>query len=248
MPGMLLSHRAERTRTPTCPLQPLEIEAADAFVLDFIYLDEDLAVINKAPGIALLADRSGAPCLWDSLRAEFGKPYIVHRLDKGTSGVLAIARNQATQSRLTKAFQARAVRKFYLAHVTGSVAVRGSGVVELPLRPGRKNRYRVAGPRAGILRKGDRWCLQDAGEGYPSCTRFRVLRNDPAQSRLLLQPTTGRTHQLRVHLSWIGHPVVGDTLYGKPDAPEQRAERLMLHALRLFLPGYPPMTAAPNGL
>ena len=217
-------------------------------MLDVIYLDEDLAVVNKPSGISLLADRSGAPCLWDSLRAELGKPFLVHRLDKGTSGVLAVARNQATQSRLTRAFREHAVRKLYAARVTGRLHVEGTGVIDLPLRRGRKSRYRVAGLRAGITRTTDRWFHTRPQEGSSSFTRFRVLRHDTRTTSLLLRPVTGRTHQLRVHLSWIGHPVVGDTLYGKPNSPEQRAGRLMLHALRLHLPGYPPMSAEATGL
>ena len=216
-------------------------------MLDIIHIDKDLAFINKPPGVSLLADRSGAPCLWDSLKTELGKPFLVHRLDKGTSGVLAVARNQATQARLTRAFHNRLVRKIYLARVTGSPRVRGTGVIDLPLRPGRKNRYRVAGPREGIVRTRDRWHHPEANNGHPSCTRFRMLHRDAHGSCLLLQPITGRSHQLRVHLSWIGHPVVGDSLYGNPAAPAQRAERLMLHALRLKLPGYPPITAAAEG-
>ena len=211
--------------------------------LHIIHIDSNLAFIDKPPGVSLLADRSGAPCLWESLKAELGKPYLVHRLDKGTSGVLAVARNRATQARLTRAFHDRLVRKAYLARVTGRMRVRGTGVIDLPLRPGRKNRYRIAGPRDGIERSGDRWFHAAADGGHPSRTRFRVLRRDDQGSCLLLQPVTGRTHQLRVHLSWVGHPIVGDSLYGTPGAPAQRAERLMLHALRLKLPGYPPITA-----
>lgn len=214
---------------------------------DIIRIDGDLAFVNKPPGIPLLADRSGAPCLWDSLKAELGKPYLVHRLDKGTSGVLAVALNQATQSRLTRAFRKRQVRKIYLARVTGRMLVRGTGLIDLPLRPGRKSRYRVAGPRDGIVRSGDNWFHPAADGGHPSRTRFRVLHRDDRGTSLLLQPVTGRTHQLRVHLSWIGHPVIGDRLYGNPAAPAQRAGRLMLHALRLRLPGYPAITASAEG-
>lgn len=215
-------------------------------MLEYIYLDDDLAVVNKPSGVALLADRSGAPCLWDSLREELGKPLLVHRLDKGTSGVLAVARNRATQSRLTRAFQQRDVRKIYLARVRGTLRVRGTGTIDLPLRPGRKSRYRVAGNRNGIVRRADCWLHTAPDEGHPSCTRFRVLHAQAANTCLLLQPLTGRTHQLRVHLSWIGHPILGDNLYGSPDAPEQRAQRLMLHALHLRLPGYLRMTAPPK--
>ena len=228
-----------RLPRPSNPAQPPRVPPP----LEIIHIDGNLAFVNKPPGISLLADRSGVPCLWDSLKSELGRPCLVHRLDKGTSGVLAVARNQATQSRLTRAFRDRSVRKIYLARVTGNLQVRGTGCIDLPLRPGRKSRYRVAGSRAGIVRSGDVWRHPGADGGHPSRTRFRVLRRDPHGTCLLLEPITGRTHQLRVHLSWIGHPVVGDNLYGNPAAPAQRAQRLMLHALRLRLPGYPAITA-----
>ncbi len=233
-----------RARSPGCGQSRRQRRYRRTQLIDFIYLDADLAVINKPSGVALLADRGGAPCLWDELREQLGRPLLVHRLDKGTSGVLAVARNRATQSRLTRAFQQRTVRKSYLALAVGPLHLRGTGCIDLPLRAGRKSRYRIAGPRHGIVRDGNRWFHANPEPGYASQTRLRVLRSGASGCCLLLQPLTGRTHQLRVHLSWIGHPILGDTLYGKPKALEQRADRLMLHALRLKLPGYPPMTAA----
>jgi tRNA pseudouridine32 synthase/23S rRNA pseudouridine746 synthase len=204
-----------------------------------LYRDSRLVVLDKPAGLSVLADRSGASCLWNSLPALIGgKPYLVHRLDKGTSGVLLVACDQQTQSTLTRAFGQRTVHKFYLAWVTGELACAGTGTIDLPLRPGRKSRYRVAGPREAIVRNGERWTLtrRDA-EGLDALTRLRVLARVHGRTLLLLAPRTGRTHQLRVHLAWIGHPIVGDSLYGRPDAPEQTAERLMLHCHRLVLPG-----------
>jgi len=211
-----------------------------------LYRDAQLVALHKPAGISLLADRSGAPCLWDELPALIeGKPYLVHRLDKGTSGVLLVARDQPTQSALTRAFAGRRVGKFYLAWVTGTMTCTGTGTIDLPLRPGRKSRYRVAGPRDAIVRRGERWTLtkRDA-EGVDALTRFRVLARTRGRTLLLLAPRTGRTHQLRVHLAWIGHPIVGDSLYGRPGAPEQSAARLMLHCHRLVLPGHGAFRAA----
>jgi 23S rRNA-/tRNA-specific pseudouridylate synthase len=219
-----------------------------------------LAVLAKPAGVALLADRAGAPCLWDALPDLLGgKPYLVHRLDKGTSGVLLVALDQPTQSALTRAFNRREVRKFYLAWVVGSLAGAPPGVagekpyegrtrtVDLPLRPGRKSRYRVAGQRADIREDARGWTLsRTEPEGHASLTRLRVLADGPRRSLVLLEPRTGRTHQLRVHLSWIGHPILGDHLYGKPGAPEQAAERLQLHCHRLVVPGWGSF-AAPTG-
>ena len=204
-------------------------------------------VLNKPADVSLLADRSGAPCLWDRLPDLLGgKPYLVHRLDKPTSGVLAIALDAATQKQLTKAFAARTVRKFYLAWVLGDPGPWGR--IDLPLKKGRKSRYRVAGQRADIIRQHHHWRLSTtAADGHESLTGFRRLRRDQERSLLLLMPRTGRTHQLRVHLSWIGHPILGDQLYGKPNDPEQSSDRLYLHAHRLVLPEFGSFKAAVTG-
>ncbi|MEM7216759.1 MAG: RNA pseudouridine synthase [Pseudomonadota bacterium] len=196
---------------------------------------DDLLVLDKPAGVSLLADRSGAPCLWDALRAALApvRPFQVHRLDKGTSGTLLIATSQARQRELTKLFAARRVRKYYAARCVGRPELSGTGFIDLPLRKGRKSRYRVAGPRESIKREDRIWRLApDDGGGHPSQTRLRC-RDD----WLLLQPLTGRTHQLRVHLAWIGHALRGDHLYGRPDDPAQAAPRLLLHCHRLVVPG-----------
>jgi tRNA pseudouridine32 synthase/23S rRNA pseudouridine746 synthase/23S rRNA pseudouridine1911/1915/1917 synthase len=161
----------------------------------------------------------------------------VHRLDKPTSGVLAIALNPAAQKKLTRAFAERQVGKYYLAWVIGDPGP--AGMIDLPLRKGRKSRYRVAGQRADIIERAQSWTLSTPAEdGHASFTRFRRLKVDGERSLLLLKPRTGRTHQLRVHLSWIGHPILGDALYGNPGNPAQAAGRLHLHAHRLVLPGF----------
>jgi RluA family pseudouridine synthase len=209
--------------------------------MEILYRSDDLVALNKPADLSLLRDRSGADCLWESLPDLLGqKPYLVHRLDKPTSGVLILALNPQTQSRITRLFQQRAVRKFYLGLVTGKPASRG--YIDLPLKKGRKNRFRIAGQRSDIslqlsIQKGV-WSLPAATDGHPSQTRYRLLRRIGDRSLLLLNPRTGRTHQLRVHLSWIGYPLVGDAIYGRPDSPEQRADRLYLHSHRLVLPGF----------
>ncbi len=201
-------------------------------------IDADLLVVNKPPGLSVLRDRSGQMDLWQRLSAQFGKLYLVHRIDKATSGLLLIARTQHMQTALTRAFAARLVNKLYLAEVVGQVTLEGTGEIDLPLRKGRKNRYRIAAPRESIERIGDRWqtTLGEAN-GLASSTRFRKLAGNASHSTLALMPRTGRSHQLRVHLAWIGHPIVGDPLYGRPDAPEQQSSRLMLHDARLRVPG-----------
>lgn len=198
-----------------------------------------MVALDKPADVSLLRDRTGDPCLWDMLPEMLGgKPYQVHRLDKGTSGVLLVARDAATQKQLTAAFRERSVRKYYVTWVTG--ALPHGGTVDLPLKKGRKSRYRVAGERRHIRLEDGTWRL--AGPtmpgGLPAATRIRPLRAGSARTLLLAQPLTGRTHQLRVHLSWLGHPILGDHLYGRPDDPAQQAPRLQLHCHRLVVPGF----------
>jgi hypothetical protein len=156
-------------------------------------------------------------------------------LDKGTSGVLLVATSQARQRQLTKAFLKSGpdrVRKYYIARVTQPPSLNGTGLIDLPLRKGRKSRYRIAGPRESITRTGSQWTLPpgtapqqslEAGEaaktGVTAQTRIRRL----SKNQLLLQPLTGRTHQLRVHLAWLGYPIMGDHLYGRPSDPQPLA-------------------------
>ncbi len=202
-----------------------------------LFESDDLLVLNKPSGISLLEDRSGAENLWRMLQSS-GKPFLVHRLDKGTSGVLLVAKSQAVQSALTKLFNAREVRKFYVAKVVGLLHVDQTLTINLPLKPGRKSRYRVAGQRENIERVGNEFLLRGPTEdGFDAVTRVRRLGTSAEHTWLLAQPLTGRSHQLRVHLAWIGHPIVGDHLYGKPNDPVQAAERLFLHCHRLVVPG-----------
>jgi tRNA pseudouridine32 synthase/23S rRNA pseudouridine746 synthase/23S rRNA pseudouridine1911/1915/1917 synthase len=212
-------------------------------MLEVLHRSADLLAIDKPSGISLLADRSGAPCLWDELR-EFLRPdglepLSVHRIDKGTSGVLLVALTRERQSALSHAFAERAVRKFYVARVVGDPSLDGhTGMIDLPLAKGRKSRYRVAGPRERIARERNRWRLAGrAADGYRSLSRLRRISGDRSHTILALQPITGRTHQLRVHLAWIGHPICGDLLYGRPDDPVQQWPRLALHCHRIVVDG-----------
>lgn len=210
-------------------------------VLEVLHRDAGLAVLNKPPDVSLLADRSGAPCLWDTLEDRLGtRPYLVHRLDKGTSGVLLIALNVDTQRNITRAFQKRQVDKFYLAWVAGAFPAGSTLSIDLPLRKGRKSRYRVAGARDHIHRRARGWTLAGTpdADGHESLTRVRRLAGNHGRSLVLAAPVTGRTHQLRVHLAWIGFPILGDHLYGRPGSVEQQASRLQLHCHRVTVPGY----------
>jgi len=202
-----------------------------------LFESAELLVLNKPSGVSLLEDRSGADNLWRALQSA-GKPFLVHRLDKGTSGVLLVAKTQARQSELARLFNAREVRKFYIAKVVGRFPEAKTIAIHLPLMPGRKSRYRVAGKREDIERVGSEFLLKNPMEGgFDAVTRVRSLGTTGEHSWLLAQPLTGRSHQLRVHLAWIGHPIVGDHLYGKPNDSGQTADRLFLHCHRLVVPG-----------
>ncbi len=221
-----------------------------------VYIGADYYVFDKPSGRAVLADRLSSACLWNDLKRllpQGTRPFMVHRLDKGTSGVWVVATSQARQRQLTKAFEAHRVRKYYVARVTKAPKLTGTGLMNLPLTKGRKSRYRVAGAREDIVRSGKCWALT-AGSAHPgaksktpfaSQTRLRRLNN----STLLLQPLTGRTHQLRVHLAWTGSAIKGDHLYGNLNDKAQAWPRLALHCHRLVLPELGSFRASiPDGL
>jgi RluA family pseudouridine synthase len=148
--------------------------------------------------------------------ASAAKLYVVHRLDKETSGVILFARDAAAHRRLSALFETRQVGKAYLAWVLGSPAA-DQGSVDAPLREFGSGRVAVD-PR-----------------GKPSLTRWSVLRRAEGKSLLDVRPETGRRHQIRVHLYSVGHPVMGDDTYGSP-RPVGGAPRLMLHAAELSFP------------
>lgn len=206
-------------------------------MLDVLFEDGSLLVINKPSGVSVLDDRTGAPCLLPALKAAYARPRLVHRLDKGTSGILLVALDRHTQRDLNRAFNARAVRKHYVAVLCGHLPSGRTLTIDLPLRPGRKSRYRVAGLREEIRPTRAGWTI-DAEGGHASVTRVRAIARGEKRTIAAVQPITGRSHQIRVHLSWIGHAIAGDHLYGAPTSKEQAHPRLALHCHRVFAPGY----------
>jgi len=186
-----------------------------------VHCDEALVVIDKPSGLPAVPGRTPVlqDCVSARVQAEFADALVVHRLDMATSGLMVMARGLAAQRRLAAAFARREVDKHYIAVVRGHLPeAPGDGwrEIDLPLAADWPAR-----PRQRV----DREC------GKPSLTRCRVLAHDDERdrTRVELQPLSGRTHQLRVHLLAIGHPIVGDTLYAQADDPPQAA-RLMLHA------------------
>ena len=200
-----------------------------------LHEDESLLVVDKPGGIALLKDRQDPVCLWEQLRDRYGKLYLVHRLDKGTSGVLVLAKSQAVQTRLTRAFEQRTVSKHYLAWVDGSLPIGDTSIADLPLCRGRKSRYRLAGERVRIELTRRCFTVPQDREGVAAITRFRGLRQHGGRTLVAAKPLTGRTHQLRVHLAWLGWPISGDHLYN-PRSRGAPPGDLRLHCAKLVLP------------
>jgi tRNA pseudouridine32 synthase / 23S rRNA pseudouridine746 synthase len=194
---------------------------------DLVYLDELMLVLNKPSGLLSVPGRGPdkQDCLSARVQRRFPDALIVHRLDMQTSGLLAMARGLEAQRAINRAFEQRRVHKRYQAVVDGQVRqpdAEAWGVIDLPLELDWPNRPKH---------------IVDYQNGRPSVTRWRVLGADEARNgtRLELEPVTGRSHQLRVHLQAIGHPILGDDLYASP-AAVARASRLLLHACELSLP------------
>ncbi len=182
------------------------------------YLDEDILVVEK-PTLLLSVPGRGPQkqdCLVSRLSAEHGEVLAVHRLDWETSGLMVLARNKAAHRELSRQFQEREVAKQYIAVVYGDVGAE-RGEVDLPLICDWPNR-----PRQKV----------DMEQGKPSLTRWGLLEKGSDRCRLWLRPHTGRSHQLRVHMLSLGHPILGDPLYAEGEALTM-AERLLLHATQL---------------
>lgn len=183
------------------------------------FADDALLVVEKPAGLLSVPGKgeAGLDCL--SLRVAQCWPdaLVVHRLDMPTSGLMLFARGAQVQRHLSMAFAARQVTKRYAAVVHGLVRD-DAGEVDAPLAVDWPNR-----PRQHV----------DRAHGKPSLTRYRVARREApaARTRVVLEPVSGRAHQLRVHMAWIGHPIVGDALYGGSGGSSGTpAPRLLLHA------------------
>ncbi len=202
------------------PRRKERVISAENIPLDVIYEDEDLAVINKSAGVVVHpAPGNYEHTLVNALLCRFKKlsdinpqrPGIVHRLDKDTSGLLVIAKNNAAHLDLSKQFSLHSIKRKYIALVKGKVEF-DQDVIEVPIgRHPFKRKNMAAG-----LGKNTKFAR----------TRYRTLKRGKGMSLLEVEPYTGRTHQIRVHLAFLGHPVMGDVKYGKNNS----FQRLALHA------------------
>lgn len=195
----------------------------DSPVITPLYIDDTLLVLDKPSGLLAVPGRGAdkQDCLAARVQARYPDALIVHRLDMATSGLMVMARGPAAQRALSKAFAAREVNKRYVAVVAGRLDASQEdwGVIDLPII--------VDWPNRPVR-------IVDHQRGKPSLTRWRVLAYDAgaASTRVELEPITGRSHQLRVHLRELGHPILGDALYAPPEV-QARAGRLLLHACSL---------------
>ena len=202
------------------------LTAADK-TLPLIYADRHLLVLNKPAGLLCVPGRGDdkQDCLSRRVQACFPEALVVHRLDMATSGLLMMARDIAMQRALNRLFERREVHKRYLAVVQGCLPPvqepDGWGLIDLPIA--------LDWPRRPLR-------ITTVPTGKPSQTRWRTVAVDEAanSSRVELEPITGRSHQLRVHLLALGHPILGDALYG-PETVRARSARLLLHACALRL-------------
>jgi 23S rRNA pseudouridine1911/1915/1917 synthase len=209
---------------------PYHLEPDPTIVIEVAYEDDDILVVNKPAGLVV----HPAPGHWQGTLvnalmargdhyggiAGVARPGIVHRLDRDTSGLLIVARNDAAQASVMAQLKARRVRKTYLALVQGAVAA-AVGRIEAPIGRDPKDRKRMA----------------VVPDGRPATTGYRVRERFRDWTLLELDLVTGRTHQIRVHLAALGHPVAGDPVYGTGTSRKgpDGLERLFLHAWRLEL-------------
>jgi 23S rRNA pseudouridine1911/1915/1917 synthase len=199
-------------------LSPLNFKVAE-IDLPIIYEDNDVLVINKPTGIISHArgkffdEPSVASFIRQKTTLGGDRAGIVHRLDRATSGVMICAKNQTALSWLQKQFSERKVKKKYLALVKGELPT-DEGKIDMPIarNPNRPQTFMVS------------------EDGKEAVTFYKVIKTNLNYSLVELTPQTGRTHQLRVHLSRLGHPIIGDELYGGI-----KAKRLMLHAKSLLI-------------
>jgi tRNA pseudouridine32 synthase / 23S rRNA pseudouridine746 synthase len=200
---------------------------------DPVYEDGQLLVLNKAPGISVMGERHGESLV--DLAEAAGEPvHWVHRIDKVTSGLLLLAKTRPAHASLTRQFARRGADKRYLAWAEGT-GLPARATIDLPLRPGRKGTIRVAGDRQaiGYDAAASRFALPPGAidrskPSYDSLTEFAVALVSDGHTLLVVKPVTGRRHQIRVHLAWLGFPIAGDPLFHR--GQDEDGQRTYLHS------------------
>jgi tRNA pseudouridine32 synthase/23S rRNA pseudouridine746 synthase len=187
--------------------------------LDVIHADHEILIVNKPSGLLSVPGKGPhlADCLIARVQVAFPQALLIHRLDRDTSGVMVFALTRHAQRHIGLQFEKRMTKKTYVARVWGMLEPK-KGTVDLPLIVDWENR-----PLQKVCHE----------TGKSAQTDWRVLRNDARESRVRLMPKTGRSHQLRVHMLSLGHPILGDPFYAQGEAREY--ERLMLHSEELRL-------------
>ena len=189
--------------------------------LDIIYQDQDIVVLNKPSGLLSVPGRDA----WhkDSLTTRILRVWpeacVVHRLDMATSGIIILALRKSAQSHMGRQFQQKVIDKTYFARVEG-VIQQESGLIDLPLRCDWENRPRQ---------------IVDFEQGKSSQTEWEVVKREKLTTLVKLTPLTGRTHQLRVHMQQIGHPIIGDEFYATEFGKKIYPHRLALHAASITI-------------
>ena len=186
--------------------------------LNYLYLDDDLIIVEKPSGLLSVPGKTEPDCLESRIKKQHPKALTIHRLDMATSGVMVFAKNPNAQRHIGLQFEKRMIEKTYIARVNGLIE-QDEGEINLPLITDWPNR-----PKQKV-------CHQD---GKASQTFWKVSRRADTSTRVMLFPKTGRSHQLRVHMLAIGHPILGDRLYAD-DATYNQAKRLQLHSHKLKL-------------
>ena len=182
--------------------------------LEIIHQDHEVLVVSKPSGLLSVPGKGAhlADCLLSRVQAAFPEALLVHRLDRDTSGVMVFALTPHAQRHLGLQFEKRQVKKAYVARVWGELTER-AGTIDLPLIVDWPNRPKQ---------------MVDHANGRSAVTDWRVMRRGENETRVRLYPKTGRSHQLRVHMREIGHPILGDPFYAEGAA--QDYPRLMLHS------------------
>lgn len=185
-----------------------------------VYHDDYIVAVDKPSGLLSVKGigLEKMDCVAVRVASAIEGARIVHRLDMDTSGILMMARDADTHRELSRQFHDQEVRKIYTA-VVGGVVSGEDGVIDIPIRKDFDN------PPCQCV---------DFEQGKESLTAWRVVKREGDRTRLELRPKTGRSHQLRIHLRELGHPILGDDLYATPEL-QRLSKRLMLHALSLTI-------------